>query len=427
MNNHKNLYKILLIIIPFLLIISLITSDSNANIELIETAPEGSGLNIKEITDALTLWPQLFENSTQTIDIGAFYMLEYSARSKGRIVNKIYDKIANASKNGVKVRIILDYLTMAESEGDGYKSCPRKLDKLPNVEVRLMDIRGISYYSDASMHSKYFVIDSTISVVGGHNWSYAAFTDNRELSIAVESRKIALTTLEIFQTDWDISIPLSEYEDYIEEIPSNHEELSEIIQPRPETKWKDDLPLNVETSLNGAEWVYVVESSPSNLDNPNIPNTEEVILKFIESAEKSIEIEVNTFTTKNYLYDGPDYPNIEKALVEAGERGVQIRILIDAWFYNMIKSYFTRLNSYDNIEVRSIDIRSTGTNYQRGTVHSKLLVVDSELVLIGSSTYSQGQIIESRNVGLALKSKHIGNQAHNLFNTDWNSKYSKGK
>ncbi len=406
--------------------LTLIAGKNIQKVKLIETAPQGSLLDLDEVENALEILPDLFKSAQKTIDIAAFYMLHYKGYSKGTVVEQLYDGIKRASKRGVEVRILLDYRTFAENEGYLYKQTPQNLAQLPNIKVKLIDLRQFSYYDDGSMHAKYLVIDSTTSFIGSHNWSYGALTDNREVALLVESPIIAKDLLAIFQTDWEHGFSLEKWANHGKMTVENLEETSRNETPRTKNIPDPLLPTNADTTLRpDINWMYVVESSPAELDNPEIPNTEEVILKLIDDADSLIELEVNTFSLKNYLHDGPGYTVVDEALRAVAKRGVKVRLLVDGWYFNMAENTFTWLNSFENVEVRSIDIREAGPNSEYGTVHSKMLIIDAEKVFIGSSTYSQGQILECRNVGIALESTRIGKQCHALFIRDWNSRYAR--
>jgi len=399
-------------VLVYLLIARLAICGENDKIELVVSSPLGSELEDARYHNPLDAWAKMFDIAQKTIDICAFYMLHYpDPRSKGQIVEQLYARIESAANRGVKVRILLDYPVYASAEDKtAYQETPKRLSHLKNVEVHFVTIGADSEDPEnedesGMMHAKYFVVDSLYSYVGSQNWGYSALADNRELGLKIESRIVAEGLLTIFQTDWENSFAIDEPQKYI----NTSENLT-----RPKTIYFESLPASVDTTMRPEiNWIYSVESSPAQLDNPAFPNTEETILRLIESADSLIEIEVNTYND----------PKLGEALKRAAGRGVMVRFIIDGYFYHKAKWLFRALNRNKNIEVRPADIREAGPNPDRGTVHSKVLIVDVKRVFIGSATYSTSQLYNNRNVGVALESETIAKSCHSIFMRDWTSRY----
>jgi phosphatidylserine/phosphatidylglycerophosphate/cardiolipin synthase-like enzyme len=84
-----------------------------------------------------------------------------------------------------------------------------------------------------------------------------------------------------------------------------------------------------------------------------------------------------------------------------------------------------RLDSVPNLSVRVIDITRAGPNPGAGTMHSKLVIADRRLALVGSATLSQRQVLECRNVGAVLADSAVIATLGRIFERDWFSTYSR--
>lgn len=124
-----------------------------------------------------------------------------------------------------------------------------------------------------------------------------------------------------------------------------------------------------------------MEISPAGtvLDNLDIRNAHEVWLEMINGAKKSLDFE------EFYISDqkGEPLEDVLGAIVEAGKRGVAVRIIADG---NMHKTYPQPVDSLGldkNISVRIIDFKKL----KNGVQHSKYFIVDGEQVYLGSQNF----------------------------------------
>ena len=96
----------------------------------------------------------------------------------------------------------------------------------------------------------------------------------------------------------------------------------------------------------GSSDFELVESVPieTNLDNPDIRNTLEVWLEMINGAKKSLDIE------QFYISNKPGEPleEVLGAIIAASERGVNVRIIVDAGMYKTYPQSVDSLNRRKN-------------------------------------------------------------------------------
>lgn len=370
---------------------------------LVVTNPYGCFEDVN-IQGPTKVWGELFEMARKTIDISAFYMLHYEHSSAGKAVEELYDKLESAAERGVKVRIILDYPVYRDGD-ESYRFTPSRLAQVKNIELRSVYISFESdddaQSDDGIMHAKYFVVDSTFLYVGSHNWSYASMFENREIGILLKSEALSRMVLSAFERDWQSGFSIGESPKSIV-VDGEFYFVSGF----------DGVKDVSDTSLNSYfSWIYPVETAPLGLNDTNIADIEPVLIWLVENACSLVEIEVNTFNSKR----------LADALVSAAKRGVKIKIIIDGYYYSRAKAFFRKLNATENIEVKPADIRNAGRNPERGSIHSKLMIVDRKRVYIGSSTFSSVQFHRCRNLGLAFESEMLSQRCHEFFMLGWNS------
>ncbi|MBI4406639.1 hypothetical protein HY571_01875 [Candidatus Micrarchaeota archaeon] len=99
------------------------------------------------------------------------------------------EELANAVSRGVSVRVLLDesistnFETAEELRGAG-------------VAVRFASRRF------ERTHSKFFVVDDEVVVVGSNNWTFHSLNLNREASVVIKNREVAREFVNVFESDW---------------------------------------------------------------------------------------------------------------------------------------------------------------------------------------------------------------------------------
>jgi len=127
----------------------------------------------------------------------SIYIIMFSARYypdyPGSPGNIILDELVNARKRGVKVEMILN---RSGRESDA------ALTKGNMDAGAYLAKKGLPVYFDSenkTTHVKLLVIDEKFVVMGSANWTYSALAKNNEISVIIESRKLALHYMEYFR------------------------------------------------------------------------------------------------------------------------------------------------------------------------------------------------------------------------------------
>lgn len=151
--------------------------------------------------------------------------------------------------------------------------------------------------------------------------------------------------------------------------------------------------------------------------------TYQSMLKDIREAKKSIFLET-------YIYNNDEIGRkFRDALIKKAKEGVEVKVLIDAWGSSADRNFFKKLISAGG-EVRFFRefryvVRIFSKNHERN--HRKLLLIDHEIVYVGSLNI-MGGALEWRELVLKLKGP-IALDFEISFFQSWEiyGKFTKGK
>jgi phosphatidylserine/phosphatidylglycerophosphate/cardiolipin synthase-like enzyme len=159
--------------------------------------------------------------------------------------------------------------------------------------------------------------------------------------------------------------------------------------------------------------IEIVESIPvgTSLDNPDIRDTYEVWLEMMAHAGQSLDIE------QFYISNEPGkmLQDVLADIYRAADRGVKVRIIVDARMALTYPVSVEGLSRYKNIELRRIDFGSmTG-----GIQHAKYFIVDHKAVFVGSQNFDWRALEHIHELGLRINNKDIATIYGDVFNLDW--------
>lgn len=362
-------------------------------VEVLKTAPQGSEFDRPPLRNALDALPEYFNRAESTIDISQMYALYYPPSSKGRAIYRIYDALIAAAQRGVRVRVLLDSLTLEGNGSETYRRMRRSLAEVPGIEVRTRDLRPRSRYAGCLLHAKYLLIDGRLAVVGSHNWSFAAFADNIELSLAVDDRRLARELAAVFEEDWGGDRVIAG-----RRLPA--------ADCRPDERMDAEGPVLVVTEPGGGPSAAGV-------------STRSGLARVFAAAESTLDVMVNSISARVDFGPEPRYRFVDSLIRDAAARGVRVRLLCDRWALEHDSALLVALDSLPNVTVRVADIRSAGPNERTGSVHAKVVVADGTTALVGSATFSQRQIDECRNVGVLVQDVAVAAILVRMFDSLW--------
>jgi len=129
----------------------------------------------------------------------SIYLVMYGIQLKGRdekdMVNTLLEELIEAKRRGVRVKVILE--TSGKEEWGEY------VTEINEEVMRVLKSEGIQVHLDdkkITTHAKVLVVDDEITVLGSHNWTFAAFERNNESSVKITSRPVAQQYISYFNS-----------------------------------------------------------------------------------------------------------------------------------------------------------------------------------------------------------------------------------
>ncbi|MBU0762044.1 MAG: hypothetical protein KKD39_03380 [Candidatus Altiarchaeota archaeon] len=127
----------------------------------------------------------------------------------------------------------------------------------------------------------------------------------------------------------------------------------------------------------------------------------------IKSARKTIY--VMAFEVKYYVKNPESRQNkLVRELIYAKERGVEVRVLVD--------EYSKENNALDVLLENGVDIKYDG---QIQTTHAKLLIVDGEKILLGSTNLSFFGLEKNHEANILVEDYKTAYYYTDYFNKIW--------
>ena len=251
-------------------------------------------------------------------------------------------------------------------------------------------------------HAKYLCVDNTSVLVTSENFGDHGFppegeSGNRGWGVRLDNQEITSYFRTVFEEDnkgGDI-ISLS-FSDVEAEPISSDAEFVPTFAPLP---------------FSDAQVRPVLAPENSFL----IPAT-------INTAKTSIVIEQAYI--KNW--SSGTNPYLEAA-INASRRGVDVRILLDATYYNLegdqdndeMVEYINRVATAEILPLQARIVRFEAEDPIK--IHNKGMIIDTETVLIGSINWNENSPLFNREVAVLLRHPGVGAYFTKVFDYDWNA------
>jgi len=131
---------------------------------------------------------------------------------------------------------------------------------------------------------------------------------------------------------------------------------------------------------------------------------EAVIINNIDGAEEFINVAMYTFTDIE----------IAQAILEARDRGIDIKILLDR---SQVKAKYSRSRYFVQ---NNLEVRISSNSY---IMHNKFAVIDNEIVITGSYNWTASAGERNDENLLVIDDNYIVERYQDQFNNLWNNKY----
>jgi len=127
----------------------------------------------------------------------------------------------------------------------------------------------------------------------------------------------------------------------------------------------------------------------------------------LQRAQQSIH--VVAFEMKYYEdYQDSNQNKIVEALVDAHERGVDVRIIVD--------EYSKENNAYEFLKEKGILIKYDSKDV---TTHSKLIIIDGKVVILGSTNFSYYGLEKNHEADILVDAEHVAEYFEGYFEELW--------
>ncbi len=132
-----------------------------------------------------------------------------------------------------------------------------------------------------------------------------------------------------------------------------------------------------------------------------------VVYDALQGAQESIHIA--SFELKYYLkYPESNQNTLVEALLDAHRRGVDVRIIVD--------EYSKENNAFEYLRDKGVPIRYDGKDV---TTHAKLIIIDGEVVVLGSTNFSYYGLDRNNEANVLIVSGHVADYFEKYFLELW--------
>ena len=131
------------------------------------------------------------------------------------------------------------------------------------------------------------------------------------------------------------------------------------------------------------------------------PGAESQVVAFIHSAQKTVDIEMYTFSSDVIM----------REIGEAEKRGVQVRVIMEPRVEDSRKQ-----KVFDTLSALGAEVRWASLTYK--LTHSKFVIVDGKRALVGSINFSKSALNDNREADVEMESAKVSELA-SVFEEDW--------
>ena len=139
--------------------------------QLVQSIPEGTGLEQTDLPFAKDVWPEMIRGAKRSVDIAEFYV----TNTPDGYLEPFLRELEKAGARGVKVRVMLSTLML-----NGDQPSVARLRAIPGAELRSFDFGEGKH---GILHAKYFVVDGEDAYVGSQNLDWRSLQHIHETGL----------------------------------------------------------------------------------------------------------------------------------------------------------------------------------------------------------------------------------------------------
>ncbi len=293
----------------------------------------------------------------------------------GEIGQQFADALKERRQAGVAVHVILDWAGSAKMDS-------RLLDELVDAGVELERYHPLRWYSIARLnnrtHRKLLVIDGRIGFTGGvgiaDQWQgHAQDPDHwRDIHFRVEGPVVAQLQAG-FMDNWIKTTGRVLHDD--------------LYYPALEKAGDTGMHLFVSSPASGSASMRLM------------------YLLAVAAATRSIDLQAAYFI--------PDRL-VAEALIDARERGVRVRLLVPGRYIDSTLVRMASRRRWGPLLAAGVEIHE----YRPTMMHNKMLILDGELVSVGSTNFDMRSFDLNDEASLNIYSREFGRQMSEMMDAD---------
>ncbi len=366
-------------------------------VELAETRPVETTLGNPTLRTAQDVWLGMIGAAAYSIDLEQFYLSDWP----GEALDPVLDALGAAAARGVRVRLLLDRKMHAT-----YPQPADSLGGVPGIEVRRVDFEALA---GGVQHAKMILVDGRESFVGSQNLDWRALSHIHELGVRVRDERLAKALGGIFEMDWAAADTAA--------APAARDAAVARARAAAGAAARES-PFAIPLAPGDT-----VRVAPAWSPLPFIPDSthwdRDRIVALLDGARAEAAIQLLSYGVEA---GGRRETSLDDALRRAAARGVRVRLLVSDWQAGSAGMRAVQdLARVEGIEARMITVPEWSGGYIpfARVQHCKFLAVDGEAVWIGTSNWSPGYWLSSRNVSVTLWNRTLAAEVMRTFERSW--------
>ena len=351
-----------------------------------ETAPVESGLDDPQIDEAWRIWLAMIGAARQRLDIAQFYI----ANKAGSRLDAVLVAMEAAARRGVKVRVLVEDKLCAT-----YPKTVARLAGTPGIELRRWKTRQTL---GGILHAKYFIVDGREAWFGSQNFDWRSLIHIHELGARLRSKGLVGGLARLFEADWALAGGATREAALV---PLAHSVTATV------------------TFGDQAVRATLV-ASPKGWLPPGVGWDLPELIALIDSAKVRVRVQLLSLHLKERK--GGQIDGLVAAMRRAGERGVQVQMLLSHWMRRRSRIVDAlKLQAIAGVTVRLLEVPASSEGFVpfSRVIHAKYAVVDGQRAWLGTSNWSWGYFHKSRNVGLLVDGAPFAGALDRVFERAW--------
>jgi len=377
-------------------------------IRFLESVPAETTLDLPDIAQAYTVWPQLIAAAQHSVSVASFYYSRIGdggdAAAPAGTPDRLLPSIAalgDAAARGLRIQLLADAKFMKN-----YPEVPQLIAGLDGAETRIIDAKPLW---GGILHAKYMLLDDDAFYVGSQNWDWRALDQIHELGVVIEEPELTRQLRQVYDLDWDLAA---------------HPEHASTVAPVPSLHLFDIRSTPLKTP-RGDLVAGVLAASPQRGLPAEVPWDLPLLVELIDAARDSVHLQLLSYSVTDR--HGRLFDDLDRALRRAAVRRVDVKIIVSNWSKSKYSvPWLKSLAVLPHIEVRFTNI----PEYSKGFIpfarveHAKYLTTDGNGLWLGTANWGRDYFYESRNISVFLLGEGATAVPDRFFNLSWHSSYA---